>query len=132
MSQLKGSCHCGVVQYEVRSEVKKVVNCHCNFCRKMNGSAFSTYAAVLSSDFTLTKGELNQHAVTEQATKHFCGKCGTPIYNANPKYQGLNILHFGTLNNANSLVPDVNIYCESEVDWAKQLNAVPSLAKGVK
>jgi hypothetical protein len=40
MSNLKGSCNCGSAKYEVSGAVKKVVNCHCTLCRKVNGSAF--------------------------------------------------------------------------------------------
>lgn len=131
MKSLTGSCHCGAVQYEVVSDIKKVVNCHCNLCRRMNGSAFSTYAAVLSSDFHITKGAVKDHAVTELATKHFCGECGTPIFNTNPKYKGLYILHLGSLNNAAEIEPHANIYSDSELDWTSEVKAYPSFSEGV-
>lgn len=131
MSSIKGSCNCKAVTYQVLGDIKKVVNCHCNLCRKMNGSAFSTYAAVLTSDFTMLSGELKSHKVSENATKHFCGECGTPIYNTNPKLAGLNILHLGSLDLSSELVPDVNIHCESEISWSKSVNSIPSIGQGI-
>ena len=75
---MNGSCICGAITYEVEGAPKSVVNCHCNMCRKMNGSAFSTYAAVLSDEFTLTSGEPKARKVSDNATKHFCGlNCAT-------------------------------------------------------
>ncbi len=62
-----GSCNCGNVQFKVDGDVKRIVNCHCNLCRKMNGSAFSTYVVVLESDFKLTSGSLSFFDVSENA-----------------------------------------------------------------
>ncbi len=131
MSNIKGSCICKAVTYQVIGDIKKVVNCHCNLCRKMNGAAFSTYAAVLTADFTLLSGELRSHQVSEHATKHFCSTCGTPIFNSNPNLAGLHILHFGSLDTSKALTPNINIYCESEISWAKNVNAIPSIEQGV-
>ncbi|GLS92040.1 hypothetical protein GCM10007916_31100 [Psychromonas marina] len=132
MSHIKGSCNCESVKFQISGDIKKTLNCHCKLCRKMNGAVFSTYAVVLTSDFSLLTGKLNSFKVSESATKHFCGKCGTPIYNTNPKFAGLNILHFGSLDLSPELVPDVNIYCESEITWAKSLNTIPSLQNGIE
>ena len=121
---LSGSCNCQAVKFRVAGDIKRIVNCHCNLCRKMNGAAFSTYVAVLKADFKLITGELSFFDVTENARKHFCGKCGTPIFNSNPKYAGLNILHLGSLDSLDSLKPEVNIYDESKVGW---LDSLPDL-----
>ncbi|EDL70687.1 GFA family protein [Vibrio campbellii] len=128
---VQGSCNCKSVKFEVIGEVKKVVNCHCNFCRKMNGSAFSTYAAVLQSEFRLVAGKVESYGVSETARKHFCKICGTPIYNTNPKYAGLNIVHIGTLDGASSYRPDVNIYGESKVDWLSAISDIPTFDQGM-
>ncbi len=131
MNQLAGSCNCGDIQYEVTGLVKKVLNCHCNLCRKMNGAAFSTYAVVLASDFNLLAGQLKHHQVSENATKHFCGKCGTPVYNSNPKFAGLNILHIGSLDCVLDRVPEVNIYCDSKLAWLDAVNDIPQMSEGL-
>lgn len=131
MRNIKGSCICGSAKYEVTGSVKKVVNCHCTLCRKMNGSAFSTYAIVLNTDFKLLNGYLTSHQVSLNARKHFCGSCGTPIFNTNPKLEGLVILHFGSLDSALELTPDINIYCDSKLNWAHNVADFLSLPQGV-
>jgi hypothetical protein len=130
MSNFSGCCNCGEIKYQVTGKIAKVVNCHCNLCRKMNGSAFSTYAIVSESDFMLLSGKLNIHKVSENAKKYFCGICGTPIFNSNPKYPEVKILHFGTLNLSSKLMPEINIYCESEVHWIRKINELPSIKQG--
>ncbi len=130
MQKLTGSCNCGAVQYQVTGDIKNIVNCHCNICRKMNGSAFSTYVAVSGDDFKLLNGKLKRHKVSSHAEKNFCGQCGTPIFNSNPKYAGLKILHFGSLDNSINLEPKINIYCESRLDWLDKLPEITSLEQG--
>jgi hypothetical protein len=131
MSKLTGSCNCGAINYDVDGDVRSVVNCHCNLCRKMNGSAFSTYVAVSDDHFKLLNGDLVVHKVSEHAEKSFCGKCGTPIFNSNPKYAGLKILHFGSLDDSLNLEPKVNIYCESRLDWLGKLADITSMEQGL-
>ncbi len=98
----------------------------------MNGSAFSTYVIFLESDFEILSGKLKSHSVSEHATKHFCGNCGTSIFNSNPKFAGLKIIYLGTLALANELVPEINIYSESELEWVSSINGLPSFKQGIK
>lgn len=57
MNLHNGSCFCGEVNYILNSEIMKVVNCHCNFCRSHSGAAFSSYAALPFASLEFTKGK---------------------------------------------------------------------------
>ena len=50
-----GSCLCGAIRYEVRGEIGDVVQCHCQRCRKANGTAFATNAPIKSQTFSWYK-----------------------------------------------------------------------------
>jgi hypothetical protein len=134
MDKISGSCNCGAVTYEISNNIKRVVNCHCSMCRKMNGSSFSTYVVVPDTSFTLISGEANLsgHAVSQNATKSFCNICGTPIYNLNPKYQGLKILHLGSLDNAQLYRPEANIFCDTKLDWLDGISTITSFEQAMK
>jgi hypothetical protein len=43
---LVGSCSCGAVRLTAEADARRIVNCHCNMCRRMNGSAFSSYVVI--------------------------------------------------------------------------------------
>ncbi|MFO6423331.1 GFA family protein [Motilimonas sp. KMU-193] len=128
---ITGACHCQSVKYEIHGDIKKIVNCHCQLCRGMNGAAFSTYAVALQSDFKLVAGELAHFNVTDNATKHFCPTCGTAIFNRNAKLAGLNMLYFGTIQAATAMKPDVNVFCESKLDWLAQVLDAPCFEQGI-
>ena len=128
---MKGRCICNAIEYEVSGELKAVLNCHCNLCKQMNGAAVSTYAIAADEDFTLHSGELAAAQVSEYAAKSFCPHCATPIYNSNPRYPGLKIIHLGTLDDSQQLSPQFNIYCESRFDWLAGVNDLPSFQQAI-
>ncbi|MCE3268781.1 MAG: aldehyde-activating protein [Burkholderiales bacterium] len=133
MSIVTGTCNCNLIKFQIDlDKIKTIVNCHCNLCRGMNGSAFSTYAVVMENDFTMLSGNdnLKLYQATANAQKCFCISCGTPIYNINPtKYNGLKILYIGTLPDLRSFMPKANIYYESKLEWVDKLNAIESFAQ---
>ena len=133
MRKIDGNCNCGAISFEInQDDIKTIVNCHCNLCRKMNGAAFSTYVAVLDAGFKVLQGANNiqKHQVSRNNSyKHFCATCGTPIYNKGYKYNEITIVHFGALNNTAELKPLVNIYCESKLGWLDNISAIQSFAQ---
>ena len=38
----QGSCLCGSIRYVIDDNLKFIVNCHCRFCRKAHGAAFTS------------------------------------------------------------------------------------------
>lgn len=129
MNLLNGSCKCSLVKFQVDlDKIKAIVNCHCNQCRGMNGSAFSTYAAVSDDGLTMSCGNdhLKSYQVSTDAQKCFCANCGTPVYNLNPKYRGMKILYLGTIPDLKAFAPKANIYCESKLDWVDRINSIES------
>lgn len=120
MNVVNGRCYCGAVAYVVNGDVKYLVNCHCTMCRRMNGAAFSSYAIVNRTDFSIKQGReaLRQYAVTDTAIKHYCAECGSPLFNTNiEKYGDHAMLYLGTLRGAGELPEPVNIFHEDRLAW---------------
>lgn len=119
-----GQCKCGEIAFDYSNDAARVVNCHCDMCKQMNGSAFSTYVAIPSQHLAFKRGEpaLASYAISEQASKHFCRRCGTALFNTNPvDYPGLRMLYLGTLSNFKEYVPLLNIYCQSKLSWVDRI-----------
>jgi hypothetical protein len=130
---ISGSCFCNTVQFKVSGAPKSVVNCHCNICRKQSGAAFSTYVAVPEADFEIISGAdfVSSFQMEEGAHKQFCRKCGSPIYNKNSRYPGLNIIYLGVISDLSNIVPLANIYCESQLPWISSIAEIRSFAQGI-
>lgn len=129
-----GNCSCGRIRFEVTAARANVVNCHCSQCRKLNGSPFSTYFVISEKNFNVSEGAeyLSSYAPSDNAVKHFCKVCGTPIFNQNLRYPRLRMVHLGTLNPPEEIKPDVNIFCQSKLSWVSFNCEITSFEKEIE
>ena len=49
----EGGCHCGAVRYVCSEKPTTVVNCHCDDCQQIAGSAFITGVLVPEGSVTV-------------------------------------------------------------------------------
>ena len=101
--KLKGSCHCGAVQFTLDSDTPyPYQRCYCSICRKTQGGggyainiggdaksmkvrgedAVAVYHAKLKR-----KGESRTHTSTAQ--RHFCRLCGSALWLFSPEWPDL-------------------------------------------
>ncbi|MFC5481318.1 GFA family protein [Massilia suwonensis] len=129
-----GNCTCGDIRYRITGPALQVVACHCGMCRRMTGAPFSSYVVVKEAELELAAQDeaLASYPVTERTTRHFCRRCGTPVFNANPHtYRGLAMVYLGTLQGHEALAPGIAIYCENKLPWlsvsesARHFDAAP-------
>ena len=86
--QLKGSCHCGAVQFQLESSHPYPFNlCYCSICRKTGGGG--GYAINLGGDADFLTVEGEEHISVYQATidgvlspaeRRFCKHCGSALW----------------------------------------------------
>ncbi len=124
---LKGSCLCGVVAYEIHSGLGPIVMCHCSRCRKANGSAFATNAAVNTKDFKLTGGErfMAEFESSPGVFRVFCGNCGSPLYSRRQITPEIIRLRIGTLDTAIEGKPSAHVFVGSKAEWYEICDDLP-------
>ncbi len=70
-----GSCHCGVIQFEIHSVFEELTTCDCSICRLKN----ALMVKVHESDFKLLEGKekLSEYQFHTLTARHFfCSVCG--------------------------------------------------------
>lgn len=124
MSELSGACACRAVEYTIEKKSRLLVNCHCDSCRKRNGSAFSTYAVIPKKSFVISCGieYVKSYEAKDEGVKHFCRHCGSPLFNDNYKYPDHYMLYLGTLENQAQLKPKYNLYCDNKLAWVSEIS----------
>ncbi len=111
----RGSCLCGAVSYEVRGDLRPVVACHCNQCRKASGH----YAAATQAEQknVVIMGEaLRWFRSSDAAERGFCSQCGSNLF-----WRRLNAAHIsiwaGTIDGPTDLRIQSQLYTESAGDY---------------
>jgi hypothetical protein len=61
--------------------------------------------------------------------RHFCARCGSPIYSAVAAMTQLDFLKAGTMDDTSSVKPVINVWCKSAQSWVQHPEGVPSFAE---
>ncbi len=90
MTTRMAQCACGRVEITVGNEPVRVVICHCDFCQKCTGSAFSVRAFFAEEQIVEISGETKIYNGLEidgvaaiggySIHYHFCATCGSTVY----------------------------------------------------
>ena len=126
----RGSCLCGAVRYEIESDLKAVMNCHCRFCRKAHGGAYTPLLFLPFSRLSLLEGaDLvgRYHIARLEADRCFCVRCGTRLYNHAPS-RGMVSIVVNTLETGEILRPVAHINTESKCSWLDLNDGLPQFA----
>lgn len=71
----KGSCHCGTVTFQIRSDFPELTTCDCSICVKKNAlmvKVHESHMETLSGQESLTTYQFHTHT----AEQYFCKICG--------------------------------------------------------
>jgi hypothetical protein len=82
--RVTGGCLCGAVRYEIRGQMRDVINCHCSKCRRFHGHV-AAYTSVHREDLILTKQDKLKwyKSVTDETPnvhRGFCEECGSSLF----------------------------------------------------
>lgn len=116
---IKGSCLCQGVKYEYQDSINEVAVCHCNQCKRAQGTPFVTNAPINTNRFSFTHGaELVKEFFSSPNKKRvFCGNCGSPFYSQRTDMPEVIRLRLGTVTEGHIPEPNYEIYVESKSSW---------------
>lgn len=116
-----GGCLCGAVRYRVGMPALWVAHCHCSMCRRAQGAAFVTWVGTATDRFVLESGRevLQRFHSSPQATRSFCGRCGSPLFFESSRWSGETHVTLASLDDAGGLEPQAHAYWNSRVSWCE-------------
>ena len=127
---LTGGCLCGEIRYVVDAAVEKLAACYCTDCQRMTSSGCSINAVVPASAFRLTKGETKVFTKTADSGhalhRHFCGDCGSWIYNPMGGDPEQIVLKAGAFDRHDSMKIVLNLWTRSRPPWAPMDATLPT------
>lgn len=123
----QGSCLCGEIEYVVSGDLKPIVHCHCKYCSKAHGAAFTTLLLMQASDLRIIQGEDfvgKFHVQSTGVDRCFCVKCGTRLFN-HVVSAGRMSLVVATLDTDEMLHPLAHCNTESKCSWYEINDSLP-------
>jgi hypothetical protein len=93
LQKYQGSCHCGAIRFEIKTDFPELTKCDCSICRRKN----ALMVKVHESKFKLIKGEesLTEYQFHTKTARHFfCKVCGIYSFHrkrVTPDYFGINV-----------------------------------------
>jgi hypothetical protein len=128
---VRGSCLCGRVKYRINGALTRALYCHCQMCRKAQGSAFRARASAKASEFEWLQGE---EAVTFYESspgnyRGFCSVCGSPVVS---KFHGVPYVGvpLGPLDDDPGVRPELHVHVGSKAQWFDITDDLPQLPEG--
>ncbi|MEC3949664.1 GFA family protein [Sphingobium sp. HWE2-09] len=121
-----GRCQCGAVRYEASGDPAYSAICHCNDCRASAGAPMVGWA-LFPEDKVRIDGTPVQYQSSENATRHFCGVCGTGLFYTNPvTFPGAIDIQTATLDDAAALPPQAQIQMAEAMPWMAKVHDLPA------
>ena len=128
---LKGSCLCGNIQYQYNGELDEISMCHCEQCRKAQGTAFAAVSPIQSDLFSVLKGQeyLKEYRSSLNKVRAFCSECGSPLYSARDDQPSVKRLRLGTLETPVDVKNKYHIFVKSKAPWFDITDGLPQFER---
>jgi hypothetical protein len=128
----RGSCLCGGIQFRIATELAPIEMCHCQKCRKAQGTPFATNSPVKADAFALVAGEdlLAEYESSPGKKRVFCRRCGSPIYSSRVSVPGVLRVRAGLIDDPVSARPIAHAYVSQKCSWWPISDALPQFSGG--
>jgi hypothetical protein len=118
---LAAACACGDIGVTVRGRVLAMFLCSCENCQKATGAGHSAIVLAESRAVSVA-GTTRSFAQTANSgatfTRHFCPRCGTPVFGLSNRAADVVMLPAGLFGaEARWFVPSQLIFARSHRDW---------------
>ncbi len=112
----EGGCLCGGVRYRIDGEVRDVINCFCDQCRKTSGHHVAA-TRVANENLTLLSDEtLQWYRSSDTAERGFCLRCGGNLF-WRPFGKGATSIMAGTIDRPVGLKTAENMCAAQKSDY---------------
>lgn len=116
---ITGGCMCGAVRYETTGESLRVINCHCESCRKHTGAPATTLAVYQVQQVKFSGDERKIYKSSPSVGRAFCAECGTPL-TWETDFGDLGpvcALPISTFDDPNALIPTAHSFYSERITW---------------
>ncbi len=131
---IEGRCSCGEIQFRMKREPMFVHCCHCTDCGRESGTGTGLNAVIEADEIELVSGRLEETLLESHSGKgqkvYRCPKCQTAVWGIyNTMGPHVFFVRVGALENAETCVPNVQVYTRSKLPWVVLNPDIPAFEK---
>jgi hypothetical protein len=120
-------CLCADHVWRVDAPLQLLHHCHCTYCRKHQGVAYTTMGAVAPEHFTrVSQGDTIAYPSSPGLTRRSCARCGSPVPGDAAAGLGLVFVFAGPLEGDPGDVPSGHIFAASKAPWFAIEDGLPT------
>ena len=129
---IPGRCLCGAFRFTVTGPLQNVRLCHCDFCRRGNGTSYSANCRVPSERFVVVRdeGTLRHFENSPGAKRYFCGACGSPLFARVDRDPDHVRVRLGTLDREAAAEIVAHVWVGSKAQWDRISDDLPQFEEG--
>ncbi|MDH4124255.1 MAG: GFA family protein [Gammaproteobacteria bacterium] len=113
---ISGQCLCGAVAFTISGELRPVIYCHCEQCRRSSGHYVATTACKRDQIRFQSDQALAWYQSSPHAKRGFCRTCGSSLFWV-PEHGRHWAVHAGTLARPTGLRAAMHIYTQMAGDY---------------
>lgn len=123
---------CGGIRFRIDSELAPVQICHCQQCRRAQGTPFASNVPVSVAAFTLIDGAglLTAYESSPGKQRLFCRCCGSPVFSRRDDLPDTLRIRAGLINEPLQNGPLAHFYTDSKCNWWPIADELPCFAEG--
>jgi hypothetical protein len=129
---LHGSCLCGDVAFEIHGAPLRMVNCHCEACRRAASAAYASNLFVAARLFCWIRGESQVVSYrlpgTPSFATAFCRRCGSDLPRVS-RGEAVVIVPAGALDGDPAIRPDAHACVGEKATWFEITDNLPQYAE---
>ncbi|MDX1801368.1 MAG: GFA family protein [Marinobacter sp.] len=127
MEQHTGSCLCQAIRFEIDGPLDPIQICHCQQCRKAQGTPLVTNIPVATASFRLVAGAdlLAEFESSPGKKRCFCRNCGSPVISRRDDRPDVVRVRAGLIDGPLNVRPVSHAWTGSRADWWDILDDLP-------
>ncbi|MBD1219698.1 GFA family protein [Acinetobacter seifertii] len=121
----QGSCLCQGIRYEIKGDIGDIIQCHCQRCRKSNGTHLPPMLLLKVQILKLPNEDLVKKFAVNGVYRWFCSECGSPLISSRDAQPELYRVRIGSLDTPLDQKPTMHIFAASKAEWESICDDLP-------
>jgi hypothetical protein len=119
MADMRGSCLCGGVRFEIREPFISLTFCHCTNCKRISGGVGTANGRARADWIEVKQGRelLTTYQPDEGTAKTFCSACGSNLFGGGwPESEHASV-RLSAIDEGLEQKPEEHIFVRSVAPW---------------